>query len=200
MVVEHDEDTIRRADHLIDIGPGAGQRGGYQAQGRADLTAAPDSQTGRYLLHAMRHPLQARRTIDDTSDTAWPTVHGALPYNLQQITARVPLHRLVAVTGVSGSGKSTLARMLANVAAWVQQRSTYAGRQAMDAGQAPPLHGCTGLQGFDSISRVLEVDQTPIGKTPRSCPATYIGFWDSIRKLFAQNPRGPSAWLQRRAL
>ncbi len=191
VVVEHDEDTIRRAEHLIDIGPGAGQRGGQLvAQGGvADLTAAQDSQTGRYLLHAMRHPLQARRAVDDnTPSTTWLTVHGAQLHNLQQVTARVPLHRLVAVTGVSGSGKSTLARdvLLTNVAAWVQQRSTQAGRQAMDAGQAPPLHGCTGLQGFDSIARVLEVDQTPIGKTPRSCPATYIGFWDNIRQLFAQ--------------
>ena len=99
----------------------------------------------------------------------------------------MPLKRLVAITGVSGSGKSTLARdvLLHNVAAWVSQRATKAGRDAMDAGKAPPLLGCTGLQGFESIDRVLEVDQTPIGKTPRSCPATYIGFWDAVRKLFA---------------
>jgi len=117
----------------------------------------------------------------------WLVVHGAHLHNLQNVTARVPLNRLVAVTGVSGSGKSTLARdvLLANVQAWVQQRSTKAGRDAMDAGKAPPLVGCTGLSGFETIDRVLEVDQTPIGKTPRSCPATYIGFWDTIRKLFA---------------
>ena len=115
-------------------------------------------------------------------------MQGAYLHNLHQVTARVPLQRLVAVTGVSGSGKSTLARdvLLANVAAWVQQRSTKAGRDAMDAGIAPALIGCTGLQGFETIDRVLEVDQTPIGKTPRSCPATYIGFWDTIRKLFAE--------------
>ncbi len=212
VVVEHDEDTIRAADHLIDIGPSAGKRGGrLVAQGSvADLTGAEDSQTGRYLLHAMRHPLQARRamvqdaieTIADcalsTGATAqnalkdeplrWLTVHGAQLHNLQNVTARVPLQRLVAVTGVSGSGKSTLARdvLLANVQAWVQQRSTKAGRDAMDAGNAPALIGCTGLQGFETIDRVLEVDQTPIGKTPRSCPATYIGFWDTVRKLFAE--------------
>ncbi|MCD6661899.1 MAG: excinuclease ABC subunit UvrA [Comamonas sp.] len=224
VVVEHDEDTIRRAEHVIDIGPGAGKRGGRLiAEGSvADLEAAPESQTGRYLLHAMRHPLQLRRsvhaheseaasalreTIPDTKisenhankaqaaietkeSTAprWLTVHGAHLHNLQHLTARVPLGRLVAVTGVSGSGKSTLARdvLLTNVAAWVGQRQTRAGRDAMDAGKAPPLAGCTGLSGFEAIDRVLEVDQTPIGKTPRSCPATYIGFWDLIRKLFAE--------------
>ncbi|MBL8449800.1 MAG: excinuclease ABC subunit UvrA [Dechloromonas sp.] len=212
VVVEHDEDTIRAADHLIDIGPSAGKRGGrLVAQGSvADLTGAEDSQTGRYLLHAMRHPLQARRAMASdaiekvaygalsTGATApnalkdeplrWLTVHGAQLHNLQNVTARVPLQRLVAVTGVSGSGKSTLARdvLLTNVAAWVQQRSTKAGRDAMDAGNAPALIGCTGLQGFETIDRVLEVDQTPIGKTPRSCPATYIGFWDTVRKLFAE--------------
>ncbi|MDP3230142.1 MAG: excinuclease ABC subunit A, partial [Acidovorax sp.] len=237
VVVEHDEDTIRRADHIIDIGPSAGKRGGrLVAQGSvADITAAEDSQTGRYLLHAMKHPLQLRRSMvasevsaeatdafaraEATAPTGrqsaavkkraaqaaslavdalneakeraamrWLTVHGAQLHNLQNVTATVPLHRLVAVTGVSGSGKSTLARdvLLANVQAWVQQRSTKAGRDAMDAGNAPALVGCTGLSGFESIDRVLEVDQTPIGKTPRSCPATYIGFWDTIRKLFAE--------------
>ena len=237
VVVEHDEDTIRRADHIIDIGPSAGKRGGrLVAQGSvADITGAADSQTGRYLLHAMKHPLQLRRSMSATEVSAeataafaqaeaaaptgrqsaavkkraaqaaslaadalneakeraamrWLTVHGAQLHNLQNVTATVPLHRLVAVTGVSGSGKSTLARdvLLANVQAWVQQRSTKAGRDAMDAGKAPPLVGCTGLSGFESIDRVLEVDQTPIGKTPRSCPATYIGFWDTIRKLFAE--------------
>jgi excinuclease ABC subunit A len=208
VVVEHDEDTIRRADHIIDIGPSAGKRGGrLVAQGSvADITAAEDSQTGRYLLHAMRHPLRARRPVDapekiaasarpesaagqkDHEPLHWLTVHGARLHNLQDVTARVPLKRLVAVTGVSGSGKSTLARdvLLANVQAWVQQRATKAGRDAMDAGKAPPLAGCTGLSGFETIDRVLEVDQTPIGKTPRSCPATYIGFWDTIRKLYAE--------------
>ena len=200
VVVEHDEDTIRRADHIIDIGPSAGKRGGRLiAQGGvADIQAAPDSQTGRYLRHAMRHPLQARRAVflpppvEEGVHTAarlhWLTVHGAQLHNLQNVTARLPLQRLVAITGVSGSGKSTLARdvLLANVAAWVGQRATRAGRDAMDAGRAPQLVGCAGLSGFEAIDRVLEVDQTPIGKTPRSCPATYIGFWDAIRKLFAE--------------
>ena len=100
----------------------------------------------------------------------------------------MPLKRLVAITGVSGSGKSTLARdvLLTNVQALVQQRSTAAGRAAQDKGQRVALTGCADVQGFEAIDRVLEVDQTPIGKTPRSCPATYIGFWDTIRKLFAE--------------
>jgi len=205
VVVEHDEDTIRRADHIIDIGPSAGKRGGrLVAEGTAaDISAASDSQTGRYLLHAMKHPLQARRTVleqlgSDPNCSAgpnatnaplqWLTLSGARLHNLQNVTVQVPLKRLVAITGVSGSGKSTLARdvLLTNVQALVQQRSTFAGRTAQDAGQRVPLTGCADVQGFETIDRVLEVDQTPIGKTPRSCPATYIGFWDTIRKLFAE--------------
>ncbi|WP_407067451.1 excinuclease ABC subunit UvrA, partial [Limnohabitans sp.] len=268
VVVEHDEDTIRRADHIIDIGPSAGKRGGrLVAQGSvADITASADSQTGRYLLHAMRHPMQARRVVDasargntvgssygggtpkssptpsphaeaagaernqlgsdpnslqiptaaETAITAakatakakgkkkatpeaiaetpeaptpqWLTLTGANLHNLRQVDVQVPLRRLVAVTGVSGSGKSTLARdvLLANVQALVSQRSTFAGRTAQDAGQRVALSACSDVQGFETIDRVLEVDQTPIGKTPRSCPATYIGFWDTVRKLFAE--------------
>eukprot|EP01031_Cornospumella_fuschlensis_P027584 gene27584-33316_t len=183
VVVEHDEDTIRRADHIIDIGPSAGKRGGrLVAQGSvADITASADSQTGRYLLHAMKHPIPA-------GDLTWLTLTGANLHNLRQVDVQVPLKRLVAVTGVSGSGKSTLARdvLLANVQSLVSQRSTFAGRTAQDAGQRVALTACSDVQGFETIDRVLEVDQTPIGKTPRSCPATYIGFWDTVRKLFAE--------------
>jgi len=266
VVVEHDEDTIRRADHIIDIGPSAGKRGGrLVAQGSvADITASADSQTGRYLLHAMKHPMQVRRSVSvstrgngldssygggtpksspspsphvetlaspvnqlgsdpnylqtanaaavdtatasakvkgkkkstlpavpvatEVTTTQWLTLTGANLHNLRQVDVQVPLKRLVAVTGVSGSGKSTLARdvLLANVQALVGQRSTFAGRTAQDAGQRVALSACTDVQGFETIDRVLEVDQTPIGKTPRSCPATYIGFWDTIRKLFAE--------------
>jgi excinuclease ABC subunit A len=118
----------------------------------------------------------------------WLTLTGANLHNLRQVDVQVPLKRLVAVTGVSGSGKSTLARdvLLANVQALVSQRSTFAGRTAQDAGHRVALSACSDVQGFETIDRVLEVDQTPIGKTPRSCPATYIGFWDTIRKLFAE--------------
>jgi excinuclease ABC subunit A len=124
------------------------------------------------LAHPLKHPLQPRRAGEVSQ---WLDVSGAHLHNLRRVDLRVPLGRLVAVTGVSGSGKSTLARevLLANVAARV-------------AGGKGALAGCTGLSGFEAIDRVLEVDQTPIGKTPRSCPATYIGFWDAIRKLFTE--------------
>jgi excinuclease ABC subunit A len=175
VVVEHDEDTIRRADHIIDIGPSAGKRGGnLVAQGSvSDISGASDSVTGRYLLHAIKHPQQARRPI--TGDVQQLKVKGATLHNLARVNVMVPLKRLVAVTGVSGSGKSTLARdvLLANVQAAVGKRG------------APKWIGCDSVEGWQAIDRVLEVDQTPIGKTPRSCPATYIGFWDTVRKLFA---------------
>ena len=220
VVVEHDEDTIRRADHIIDIGPSAGKRGGrLVAEGTAeDITRAQDSQTGRYLLHAMKHPLQPRRVVvgacgrGDGVDSSccegtqkssptpsplpqalaspehWLKLTGAQLHNLQNVNVDVPLQRLVAITGVSGSGKSTLARdvLLTNVQALVQQRSTQSGRVAQEMGKRVPLAGCADVWGYEVIDRVLEVDQTPIGKTPRSCPATYIGFWDTIRKLFAE--------------
>jgi excinuclease ABC subunit A len=186
VVVEHDEDTIRRADHIIDIGPGAGKRGGrVVAQGSAqDLAAHPESLTGRYLLQAIRHPLRPRRAGRAETQLF---MGGANLHNLRQVDVHIPLQRLVAITGVSGSGKSTLARevLLANVQAAVSQRSTAAGRKKDEAGQHPAWVGCLRLSGYQSVDRVLEVDQTPIGKTPRSCPATYIGFWDTIRKLFA---------------
>ena len=242
VVVEHDEDTIRRADNIIDIGPGAGKRGGrLVAQGSAaQLSAAPDSLTGRYLANPLIHPLQTRRetqagldpdapevaigtavdpsakplskqkqaalraaslkaaaasasTLHNAAPTAanrftsWLSVVGADLHNLKSVSIEVPLYRLVAVTGVSGSGKSTLARdvLLTNVHAAVMQRATKAGRDLDDAGKHPAWTGCESIAGYRVVDRVLEVDQTPIGKTPRSCPATYIGFWDTIRKLFA---------------
>jgi len=245
VVVEHDGETIRHADHIIDIGPSAGKRGGrLVAEGTvADIAAAAESQTGRYLLHAMRHPLQPRRVVNaieavapceystrardqnhylkhetavnlgadpnfapkpskktrETSklDSAptftaqepqhWLTVTGANLHNLKDVTTSIPLQKLVAITGVSGSGKSTLARdvLLANVHAAVQKRATRAGRNALAAGEPIGWVGCESVSGSEPVDRVLEVDQTPIGKTPRSCPATYIGFWDTIRKLFA---------------
>ena len=187
VVVEHDEDTIRRADHIIDIGPGAGKRGGtLVAQGRSeDLAKHPDSLTGRFLAAPLQHPLHPRRNVNLA--TFQLGVQGAHLHNLRQVDVQLPLQRLVAVTGVSGSGKSTLARevLLANVQAAVALKGSKAGRDALAKGGLE-LVGCTGLTGYEPIDRVLEVDQTPIGKTPRSCPATYIGFWDAIRKLFTE--------------
>ncbi|MEK8029881.1 excinuclease ABC subunit UvrA [Ideonella sp. DXS29W] len=181
VVVEHDEDTIRRADHIIDIGPGAGRRGGRLiAQGTAaELAAHPDSLTGRFLATPLKHPLHERRAVTPT--TPMLELRGAKLHNLQQVDVDVPLQRLVAVTGVSGSGKSTLARdvLLANVATAVAAKGRGAPREFT-------LAGCSALHGWGTVDRVLEVDQTPIGKTPRSCPATYIGFWDAIRKLFTE--------------
>ncbi len=177
VVVEHDEDTIRRADHIIDIGPGAGKRGGrLVAEGTvADLANAPDSVTGRLLAHPMRHPQQPRRAVSE-NDPHLLVVDATL-HNLQKLTVPVPLQRLVGVSGVSGSGKSTLARdvLLSNLLQVVGQRHP-----------KPVWRGCAEVLGWEAVDRVLEVDQTPIGKTPRSCPATYIGFWDPIRKLFAE--------------
>jgi excinuclease ABC subunit A len=176
VVVEHDEDTIRAATHLIDIGPGAGKRGGrLVAEGSAaDLSRQPESVTGRVLARPLRHPLQPRRAVDGS--TRWLTIENASLHNLRNVDLRVPLARLVAVTGVSGSGKSTLARdVLLDNLQFINLR-----------GGKPSWHGCEAIAGWQQIDRVLEVDQTPIGKTPRSCPATYIGFWDVIRKLFAE--------------
>ncbi|MCP2087447.1 UNVERIFIED_ORG: excinuclease ABC subunit A [Paraburkholderia sediminicola] len=220
VVVEHDEDTIRRADHIIDIGPGAGKRGGtLVAQGSvADLSAQPDSLTGQFLANPIVHPLQPRReVVAPTRRIAavpenWLTVHGGKLHNLQNVTVGIPLSRLVAVTGVSGSGKSTLARdvLMANLLDAVGRSvlSSPATRRARAAAETQPAanrrssvlartapraplnvthtwQGCDAITGWETIDRVLEVDQTPIGKTPRSCPATYIGVWDAIRKLFA---------------
>ena len=178
LVVEHDEETIRRADHLLDLGPGAGSRGGHVVgEGRVeDLVASPRSLTGRFLAQPLRHPLLPRRAV--ARNTPGLVVRGASLHNLRRVKARFPLGRLTVVTGVSGSGKSTLARdvLHANLCARASKR----GRR-----KPPDWVGCTAIDGAEAVERVLEVDQTPIGKTPRSCPATYVGFWDDVRKLYA---------------
>ncbi len=178
LVVEHDEETIRRADHLLDLGPGAGTRGGHVVgEGTvADLVRAPQSLTGRFLAHPLRHPLVPRRPV--TRKTPSLVVRGAQLHNLRRTKGRFPLGRLSLVTGVSGSGKSTLARdvLHANMSVRTSKQSRR---------KAPQWVGCDRIDGAEAIARVLEVDQAPIGKTPRSCPATYVGFWDDVRKLFA---------------
>ena len=168
VVVEHDEDTIRRAHHVIDLGPGAGKLGGrvIGAGHAEDLMKLPDSLTGRFLREPLRHPLQTRRAV--TSKTPDLKIQKARLHNLQAVDARIPLDRLTVVTGVSGSGKSTLARDVL----------------FSSLTEKKPI-GCKSVSGANRLERVLEVDQTPIGKTPRSCPATYVGFWDAIRRSFA---------------
>ena len=172
VVVEHDEDTIRRADHVIDLGPGAGVRGGtvVGAGHMADLLKNPDSITGLYLREPLRHPKSPRRPIGKT-DRALKIMDAKL-HNLAEKEILIPLERLVVITGVSGSGKSTLAR---NV--------LFDSAHALVDGGSPI--GCRRIEHIDQIDRVLEVDQTPIGKTPRSCPATYVGIWDDIRRIYA---------------
>jgi excinuclease ABC subunit A len=180
LVVEHDEDTIRRAHHVVDLGPGAGRLGGEViAQGNVEeLMRSPGSLTGKFLRHPLLHPLQPWRPTDMRTPAI--QMAGAELHNLKRVDARFPLARLTVVTGVSGSGKSTLARDILhdNMAALVGERN----KRNKDTFEPA---GCKALKGWDTIDRVLEVDQTPIGKTPRSCPATYVGFWDAIRKLFA---------------
>lgn len=176
VVVEHDEDTIRQADHVIDLGPGAGVEGGeIVAQGTLkQLLKNPKSITGRTMAKPLAHPLHPPRT----KDQGWIKVSGASFHNLKNIEARVPIGKLTCVTGVSGSGKSTLARSIIGDNL----------RAILSLSKKPKknkLTGCKSIEGWEIISRVLEVDQTPIGKTPRSCPATYIGFWDNIRRIFA---------------
>ena len=182
VVVEHDEDTLAIADHLIDIGPGAGRLGGeIVAQGSAqDLMNAPQSVTGRYLRSPMHHPVHPRRPTAE----GWLEIDSASLHNLRDLSITIPLQRLTVMTGVSGSGKSSLAR---DVLKRNMQRAVHLQRSRAGRATKMAWEGCRQITGWEPIQRVLEVDQTPIGKTPRSTPATYVGFWDDIRKLFADS-------------
>ena len=177
VVVEHDEETIHRADYIIDLGPGAGKQGGQiVAAGTFDqLAQHPESVTGRYLSNGW-HPAQVgmQRSLDDRT---WLALYGAREHNLKNVDVRFPLHTFIAITGVSGSGKSTLVKHILYNA--LRKRLTgYNGR----------VGTYDRLEGDETVRRVLEVDHTPIGKTPRSNPATYVGFYDDIRRLLASTP------------
>jgi excinuclease ABC subunit A len=179
LVVEHDEDTIRRADHVIDLGPGAGVRGGeVVAAGTVEeLMNNPASITGRFLKNPLRHAAEPRRATGARAPRL--SLDNVDLHNVRKEDISVPLARLVVVTGVSGSGKSTIARDVL----YTNLKRLLA--KPVRGAKAPELSGVEAVRGIEHVDRVLEVDQTPIGKTPRSCPATYIGFWDDIRRIFA---------------
>ena len=176
IVVEHDEDTIRTADWIVDIGPGAGEHGGQIVVSGtlAELLAEPTSITGQYLAgtRSIDVPMVRRPVTDRVI-----TVHGAAEHNLQNVTVDFPLGCMIAVTGVSGSGKSTLVNdVLFNVMA----------RDLNGARLVPGKH--KKVTGLEHIDKVVHVDQSPIGRTPRSNPATYTGVFDHVRKIFAETP------------
>jgi excinuclease ABC subunit A len=190
VVVEHDEDTIRRAEHVVDLGPGAGVNGGHVvAEGTLkEVMSDRRSVTGRFLRDPLRHPLRSNHRPRVSN---YLTVTGASLHNLKNLDVKIPLGRFVCVTGVSGSGKSTLVRevLYDNLRAMVAAQRVRPRDGAVEKGaHSAPLRGCRQIQGTHHIARVLEVDQTPIGKTPRSCPATYVGFWSNVRELFAGTP------------
>ena len=198
VIVEHDEETMRRADHIIDLGPQAGAHGGeVVATGQiAEIIAHPNSLTGRCLKHPMIHPFRGlRRSLSDAP--GWIEVAGARLHNLKDLDVRFPINRLTVVTGISGSGKSTLVGgvLLAAVREALQRRSAATRRARLSASEndAP----WRAQRGAELLGAVLEVDQSPIGKTSRSIPATYIKVFDEIRALYATLPaarmRGYSA-------
>jgi len=176
IVVEHDEDTIRVADHIVDIGPGAGEHGGkvVVSGSMKDLLASEESLTGAYLSGRRRIPTPAVRRPGSGRRI---TVHRARENNLRDVTVDFPLGTMIAVTGVSGSGKSTLVNQILYRAL---------AREINGARDIPGRHDH--ISGIAEIDKVIHVDQSPIGRTPRSNPATYTGVFDRIRKLFAETP------------
>jgi len=176
LVVEHDEDTIRHADYVLDLGPGAGKLGGHVvAEGTPqDIMRAPGSLTGRYLAGEVKilHRFEPRAT-----NGKWITVEGARSHNLRNVMAKFPLGVMTVVTGVSGSGKSTLVNDILYRAL---------AKQLYGSREEPGEHGR--ISGFENIDKAIRIDQSPIGRTPRSNPATYTGVFSAIRDLFAMLP------------
>ena len=177
IVVEHDEDTIRTADWAVDIGPGAGEHGGHVVVSGPvqELLDHPTSMTGQYLSGRRRIALPAQRRPRNKDREI--TVHRAVEHNLRDVTVSFPLGQLIAVTGVSGSGKSTLVNSILYTAL---------AKRIYNARDVPGRH--RSITGADEIDKVIHVDQSPIGRTPRSNPATYTGVYDHVRRLFAETP------------
>ena len=175
IVVEHDEETMMAADWIVDVGPGAGIHGGYiVAEGTAeDIKASPDSLTGQYLSGRKFIPVPKKRR----KPTGYLTVHGASEHNLKHIDVKIPLGVLTCVTGVSGSGKSSLVNeiLYKYLARKLNRANTRAGQ--FDS-----------IEGLEKLDKIIMIDQSPIGRTPRSNPATYTGLFDMIRKLYAMSP------------
>ena len=201
VVVEHDETTIRAADHIVDLGPWAGEQGGrVVAQGTLGaIKRSRRSVTGTCLRRPVSHAPHTDRRRTPLRGSGLGTlpavvVHGARLHNLKNIRVAFPVGRLICVTGVSGSGKSTLVRdVLHDNLARMLNRRRRRGPNAQTA-------GCRAITGTELLRSAGEVDQRPIGRTPRSCPATYTGIWDEVRGLFARTPEaglrglGPSAF------
>jgi excinuclease ABC subunit A len=177
IVVEHDEETIRTADWAVDIGPGAGEHGGEVVMSGPveDLINHPHSLTGAYLSGRRSIPLPASRRPRVRGRQV--TVHNAAEHNLRDVTVSFPLGQMIAVTGVSGSGKSTLVNTILYTAL---------AKRIYNAREVPGRH--RSISGADQIDKVIHVDQSPIGRTPRSNPATYTGVFDHVRRLFAETP------------
>ena len=175
LVVEHDEDTMRAADCIVDIGPGAGEHGGKViAMGTAEeIMKNPDSITGAYLSGRVKIPVPAERR----KPTGWITVKGAAENNLKNINVDIPLGIMTCVTGVSGSGKSSLVNEIVykSLARKLNRARTIPGRHKS-------------IEGVEQLDKIIDIDQSPIGRTPRSNPATYTGVFDLIRDLFASTP------------
>ena len=172
LVVEHDEDTMLAADHIVDIGPGAGEHGGQVvAQGTAEeIMQIPESITGQYLSGKIQIPVPDKRR----EPTGWLTVRDAAENNLKNIDVKFPLGVFTCVTGVSGSGKSSLVNEILY---------KHLAKSLNRARTIPGKHKC--IEGVEQLDKVIDIDQSPIGRTPRSNPATYTGVFDQIRDLFA---------------